>query len=313
MGRAPCCDKANVKKGPWSPEEDAKLKSYIEQHGTGGNWIALPQKIGSCSDTPALMINTSMRQELQAPVAELPPAQHQARRVLRGRGSDHLQPLHQHRQQQRVKDHALPPLPRRAGLFGRKVEAKAETAEHGGFGSMASAEGVNRTGAVAGSFWPDPTAPAYGPGHCDAYAGEDCHVSMRKLLLKLGGSYIAPPNALHPPQLAQLYDDQTTSSSLVAPSLQVSSFEQEGLILHGPNGFQTELDEIFHFNQVKLEGLDDCIYEDESTNMLCSNAPQSMSWNDQVSPNLMFPNGVFQSYQGMQQCVLEEPVRLGMQ
>lgn len=47
MGRAPCCDKANVKKGPWSPEEDAKLKSYIEQHGTGGNWIALPQKIGT--------------------------------------------------------------------------------------------------------------------------------------------------------------------------------------------------------------------------------------------------------------------------
>lgn len=46
MGRAPCCDKANVKKGPWSPEEDAKLKSYIEKHGTGGNWIALPQKIG---------------------------------------------------------------------------------------------------------------------------------------------------------------------------------------------------------------------------------------------------------------------------
>ncbi|XVF61416.1 hypothetical protein PTKIN_Ptkin08bG0127700 [Pterospermum kingtungense] len=46
MGRAPCCDKANVKKGPWSPEEDAKLKSYIEANGTGGNWIALPQKIG---------------------------------------------------------------------------------------------------------------------------------------------------------------------------------------------------------------------------------------------------------------------------
>ncbi|KAG4930571.1 hypothetical protein AAZX31_17G152900 [Glycine max] len=46
MGRAPCCDKANVKRGPWSPEEDTKLKSYIEEHGTGGNWIALPQKIG---------------------------------------------------------------------------------------------------------------------------------------------------------------------------------------------------------------------------------------------------------------------------
>ncbi|XVF59208.1 hypothetical protein PTKIN_Ptkin07bG0256700 [Pterospermum kingtungense] len=46
MGRAPCCDKASVKRGPWSPEEDAKLKSYIEANGTGGNWIALPQKIG---------------------------------------------------------------------------------------------------------------------------------------------------------------------------------------------------------------------------------------------------------------------------
>ncbi|KAL8229244.1 hypothetical protein R6Q57_014144 [Mikania cordata] len=46
MGRAPCCDKANVKRGPWSPEEDATLKSYIEEHGTGGNWIALPSRIG---------------------------------------------------------------------------------------------------------------------------------------------------------------------------------------------------------------------------------------------------------------------------
>lgn len=46
MGRAPCCDKANVKRGPWSPEEDSALKNYVETHGTGGNWIALPQKAG---------------------------------------------------------------------------------------------------------------------------------------------------------------------------------------------------------------------------------------------------------------------------
>lgn len=51
MGRAPCCDKANVKKGPWSPEEDAKLKTYIDQFGTGGNWIALPHKIGTIKKT----------------------------------------------------------------------------------------------------------------------------------------------------------------------------------------------------------------------------------------------------------------------
>ncbi|KAG2296436.1 hypothetical protein Bca52824_043105 [Brassica carinata] len=46
MGRAPCCDKENVKRGPWSPEEDAKLKDYIEKQGTGGNWITLPRKAG---------------------------------------------------------------------------------------------------------------------------------------------------------------------------------------------------------------------------------------------------------------------------
>ncbi|KAK7319921.1 hypothetical protein RJT34_04650 [Clitoria ternatea] len=46
MGRAPCCDKANVKRGPWSPEEDDTLKNYLNKHGTAGNWIALPQKAG---------------------------------------------------------------------------------------------------------------------------------------------------------------------------------------------------------------------------------------------------------------------------
>ncbi|KAG0542919.1 hypothetical protein BDA96_02G145500 [Sorghum bicolor] len=46
MGRAPCCDKLSVKKGPWSPEEDRKLKEYIHKNGTGGNWIALPHKAG---------------------------------------------------------------------------------------------------------------------------------------------------------------------------------------------------------------------------------------------------------------------------
>uniref|UniRef100_A0A453SKM2 Myb-like domain-containing protein n=1 Tax=Aegilops tauschii subsp. strangulata TaxID=200361 RepID=A0A453SKM2_AEGTS len=50
MGRAPCCDKGSVKKGPWSPEEDRKLKDYIHTNGTGGNWIALPTKHGDFSD-----------------------------------------------------------------------------------------------------------------------------------------------------------------------------------------------------------------------------------------------------------------------
>ncbi|KAG6528893.1 transcription factor MYB36-like [Zingiber officinale] len=46
MGRAPCCDKAKVKRGPWSPEEDQVLRNHIEKNGTGGNWIAFPRKAG---------------------------------------------------------------------------------------------------------------------------------------------------------------------------------------------------------------------------------------------------------------------------
>lgn len=45
MGRPPCCDKEGVKKGPWTPEEDIMLVSYIQEHGPG-NWRAVPTKTG---------------------------------------------------------------------------------------------------------------------------------------------------------------------------------------------------------------------------------------------------------------------------
>ncbi|KAK3125359.1 hypothetical protein QOZ80_7BG0603830 [Eleusine coracana subsp. coracana] len=45
MGRAPCCDKAGLKKGPWTPEEDEKLVAYIKKHGQG-NWRTLPKNAG---------------------------------------------------------------------------------------------------------------------------------------------------------------------------------------------------------------------------------------------------------------------------
>lgn len=47
MGRSPCCDKASVKRGPWSEEEDAILRSFVERFGNAGNWIALPHKAGA--------------------------------------------------------------------------------------------------------------------------------------------------------------------------------------------------------------------------------------------------------------------------
>ncbi|CAL5191186.1 unnamed protein product [Lathyrus oleraceus] len=45
MGRSPCCEKVGLKKGPWTPEEDQKLLSYIEENGHG-SWRALPIKAG---------------------------------------------------------------------------------------------------------------------------------------------------------------------------------------------------------------------------------------------------------------------------
>jgi hypothetical protein len=60
MGRSPCCDKTKVKRGPWSQEEDAVLRSFVQRFGNAGNWIALPQKAGhiysTCSTTETSLI-----------------------------------------------------------------------------------------------------------------------------------------------------------------------------------------------------------------------------------------------------------------
>ncbi|NP_001268132.1 R2R3 Myb14 transcription factor [Vitis vinifera] len=45
MGRAPCCEKMGLKKGPWTPEEDQILVNYIHLYGHG-NWRALPKQAG---------------------------------------------------------------------------------------------------------------------------------------------------------------------------------------------------------------------------------------------------------------------------
>ncbi|KAI6694122.1 hypothetical protein NL676_021832 [Syzygium grande] len=45
MVRAPCCEKMGLKKGPWTPEEDQVLISFIQRNGHG-NWRALPKQAG---------------------------------------------------------------------------------------------------------------------------------------------------------------------------------------------------------------------------------------------------------------------------
>ncbi|KAE8704272.1 MYB330 protein [Hibiscus syriacus] len=44
-GRAPCCDKDKVKRGPWSAQEDLRLITFIQKHGHQ-NWRSLPKQAG---------------------------------------------------------------------------------------------------------------------------------------------------------------------------------------------------------------------------------------------------------------------------
>lgn len=61
MGRPPCCDKVGVKKGPWTPEEDIMLVTYVQEHGPG-NWRAVPTNTGFYFIlTPLRLINNFVR------------------------------------------------------------------------------------------------------------------------------------------------------------------------------------------------------------------------------------------------------------
>ncbi|KAF8116858.1 hypothetical protein N665_0014s0119 [Sinapis alba] len=45
MGKSSSSEESEVKKGPWTPEEDEKLVSYIQSHGPG-KWRTLPKNAG---------------------------------------------------------------------------------------------------------------------------------------------------------------------------------------------------------------------------------------------------------------------------
>ncbi|KAL9260812.1 Transcription repressor MYB5-like protein [Drosera capensis] len=45
MGRAPCCSKVGLHRGPWTPREDDLLVNYIQAHGEG-QWRSLPKNAG---------------------------------------------------------------------------------------------------------------------------------------------------------------------------------------------------------------------------------------------------------------------------
>lgn len=50
-GKSLCCDKEQVRRGPWSPAEDLKLVTFIQKNGHH-NWRALPRRAGNLNLDP---------------------------------------------------------------------------------------------------------------------------------------------------------------------------------------------------------------------------------------------------------------------
>ncbi|KAL3609748.1 hypothetical protein D5086_000768 [Populus alba] len=57
MGRAPCCSKVGLYRGPWTTKEDTLLIDYIQAHGEG-HWRSLPKKAG-CPDELTMRSRTT--------------------------------------------------------------------------------------------------------------------------------------------------------------------------------------------------------------------------------------------------------------
>ncbi|KAM6573531.1 hypothetical protein CsatA_017611 [Cannabis sativa] len=66
MGRPPCCDKSNVKRGLWTAEEDAKLLAHVSKLGIG-NWTLVPKKAGlnRCGKSCRLRWTNYLRPDLK--------------------------------------------------------------------------------------------------------------------------------------------------------------------------------------------------------------------------------------------------------
>ncbi|GAB2289567.1 hypothetical protein Dimus_023877 [Dionaea muscipula] len=66
MVRPSRCHKVNVKKGPWTEAEDAKMLACVSKHGTG-NWTCIPKKAGlkRCGKSCRLRWTNYLRPDLK--------------------------------------------------------------------------------------------------------------------------------------------------------------------------------------------------------------------------------------------------------
>ncbi|KAF5461976.1 hypothetical protein F2P56_018028 [Juglans regia] len=310
MGRAPCCDKANVKKGPWSPEEDNKLKSYIEQHGTGGNWIALPQKIGlkrcgkSCrlrwlnylrpnikhggfseeEDDIICSLYISIGSRWSIIAAQLP-----------GRTDNDIKNYWNTRLKKKLlgKQRKEQQAARRGSSIKQEMMKRS-----GGGSSMVPNSSNNQNPQWAPGLPPALLAPI---PYSNQEPRVNDHASIRKLLIKLGGRFSQDDL---PIQLHGTNAFNSTGSATQFAQAQSYVDEAELNVLQGKiNSFPAELDhqEIVYNNPQGLDGLEFLCGEGMVDNIRIGTSisgTESNFWGEMSS--LVYPP-VASNYGGMQQ------------
>ncbi|KAL0914540.1 hypothetical protein M5K25_014896 [Dendrobium thyrsiflorum] len=290
MGRTPCCDKANVKKGPWSPEEDAKLKSYIEKNGTGGNWIALPQKIGMkrCGKSCRLRWLNYLQPNLKhGGFSEEEDNIICSLYVTIGSRWSFIASHLPGRTDNDIKNHWNTRLKKK--LLGKSRKDHQHQTRR--IPKQLEPKKLEETN----DFYSQNPALPSNPE-------TDSQASIKKLLMKLGGRISSDegeiPPLINAPDQNNLYG--------MASSAQLSSYNE---------CLSTNLNDIFASNEVKLEGFEDySLYGMTSTTMAeeitgLIGMPEALTWNTSDVSSLIYPTmaSTAVNYQGsMQQCVYQD-------
>ncbi|KAJ8640781.1 hypothetical protein MRB53_017475 [Persea americana] len=320
MGRAPCCDKANVKKGPWSPEEDAKLKAFIEKHGTGGNWIALPQKIGlkRCGKSCRLRWLNYLRPNIKhGGFSEEEENIICSLYISIGSRWSIIAAQLPGRTDNDIKNYWNTRLKKK--LLGRQKEQQLQRpCNLQQELKKASHNFIAPTSASQNVYWPEPVASIAEPyPYQDPHLND--HASTGKLLIRLGGRLSdsdQSPNmegvnlqsSLDISTFQRLHENSMSSFNETSSPLLNTQYSTKGIgmpISQGPNSFPVEIGDMIYCNPQRLEVLDSCYGVGMMNHSNETSSAERTIWGD--IGNSVYPLPLEDYQPGMlQECLINE-------